>query len=130
LTFTNEVQDDDEGGTRNIYGVKTRAQQTVYAFYGKYGQHTGYTCGQLVSKSFQPTGEEAPPNANATWMLVSNYFDLDDLSGYGDSGCPWFVNCWALGIHHGGTPPEEEEQYAVYMAIDYIGDLDLEVMTE
>jgi len=127
LTFTNEVQEDDEGNTRDITAVKTRDQQTVYAFYGKYGQNTGYTCDQLVSKNLLPVG--SVPNPNATRMLVSNYFDMDDLSGPGDSGCPWFVNNYALGIHHGGCIIEEV-QHAIYMAINYIDYFDLEVMTE
>ena len=129
LTFTNEVQEDDEENTREITAVKTRDQQTTYAFYGKYGQATGYTAGQLESKVVRPEGEEAPLNPNATWMLVTNYFDTDDLIGPGDSGGPWFVNNYALGISSFSCEYEEEEA-AIYMAISYIDYFDLEVMTE
>lgn len=107
--------------------MKTRAQQAVYSVYLKYGQNTGYTYGRLESKTCLPLG--TVPNPNATWMLVSNYFDLDDLIGSGDSGGPWFTFNYALGISHGEGEIGGVEQ-AVYMAIDYIDDLELEVMTE
>jgi tetratricopeptide (TPR) repeat protein len=73
-----------------------------------------------------PTLATAYSNRATAYLLTGRF----ELSAAGDSGCPWFVNSYALGIHHGGTVPEEEEQFAVYMAIDYIGDLGLEVMTE
>ncbi len=127
LNFENIIQIYDNGQTLPITGVRTRDQQTLYSFVSKYGQASGDTVGRLESKTFVPTG--FVPNPNATWMLVSNYFDLDDLSAPGDSGGPWYFYPYALGIHH-GSYTVDDMQYAVYMAINYIDALGLEVMTE
>lgn len=127
-TFHNEIEVSGDGQTAPVTGVKTRDQQTVYAYYGKYGQATGATIGRLESKTFQPD-EGSVPNPNATWMLVSNYFNYDKLIDRGDSGGPWYSYPYALGISK-GMFEEEGMQYAVYMAINYIDALGLEVMTE
>lgn len=129
LDFTNEVQEDEDENTRSIYWTKSRDQQTTYSFYGKYGRSTGYTAGQLETKFCLPEGEHAPPNAEAIWMLITNYFDMDDLIDYGDSGGPWFTQAYALGITH-GMGEYEGDECAVYMAINYIEELDLTVMTQ
>jgi len=127
-TYHNKIEVSDGGQTVPVTGVKTRDQQTVYAYYGKYGQKTGPTVGRLESKTLLPD-EDSIPNPNATWMLVSNYFNYNDFIDHGDSGGPWYSSPYALGISM-GMFEEGEMQYAVYMAINYIDALGLEVMTE
>ena len=54
----------DGSSKRPVYGIKTRANQAINAYLCKYGVTTGYTCGYLASKSFQPSWV---PHAAATF---------------------------------------------------------------
>ena len=96
----------------------------------KYGKNTRYTCGELISKSYDPGDGYGP-----TWMRVRN-FDIDDLSAGGDSGGPWFVGTKAYGTHKGAIPIFDDngvytgKDDAVYMAVNYFSHLGIEVLTE
>jgi hypothetical protein len=128
LTVTPEIQINEYGSTQTIYGQINRGSQTIGSFFGKYGFVTHFTCGQLQSKTWCPS--DSVPNAQPTWMLVNNYFDYDDLVALGDSGGPWFNNGYALGITHGAGTDDYGNQYAVYMAIDYISGVGVSLMTD
>ena len=128
LTVTPEIQIDEYGSTQTIYGQINRSSQYIGSFFGKYGYATHFTCGQLQAKDFCP--EDSVPNPSSTWMLVNNYFDYDDLVALGDSGGPWFINGYAMGITHGEGTDDYGNQYAVYMAIDYISGVGVSLMTD
>lgn len=119
----------DGHGGRSITGEKHRNNQSIGTNVCKYGKITGYTCGEIISKWFDPPG-----NYNATWMRVHNP-DEDDLSASGDSGGPWFVGTKAYGIHHGAV--DHYDDYgdtgiddAIYMAVNYFANLSIEVLAE
>ena len=126
-TPVNKIKDGNNG--RSITGEKHRNNQSIGINLCKYGKTTGYTCGELISKWFDPPG-----NYNGTWMRVHNP-DEDDLSGGGDSGGPWFVGTKAYGTHKGsvdhiGDNGDTGIDDAIYMAINYISNLGIEVLTE
>ena len=64
----------------------------------------------------------------ATWILVKPATAGEDLSEPGDSEEPWFRGNRAYGIVRSQAPGDGKD--AVYMAINYISDLDLSVLTE
>lgn len=119
----------DGYGGRSITGTKHRNNQAIGSTVCKYGRTTGRTCGELISKHFDPgTGY------NATWMRVHNP-DEDDLSAGGDSGAPWFVGNKAYGIHHGAVDHYDEYgdtgiDDAIYMAVNFFSNLGIEVLTD
>lgn len=98
---------------RIVKSRTARAEQVIGAGVCKYGRTTGYTCGIIESKSFDP-GE----GFEATFIRVDNG-DSGDLSGPGDSGCPWFSGNSAYGTHVGA--PTDDPNDAVYMAQNYLG---------
>lgn len=104
---------------REILGTKSRAYQTIGEWVCKYGITTGYTCGQINSKTYAPS---YIPNANATFVQM--YRAGITLSSPGDSGGPWFYGNNAYGVHSGGNGGE----YSIYMPINYVGGLGLEVL--
>jgi hypothetical protein len=84
-----------------------------------FGKTTGFKCGEIVSKSFDPDGSGS--GYNATFIRVS----APNTSG-GDSGGPWFLSNSAYGTHRstvtiGGT------EYRVFMAQNYMAALNLVV---
>ena len=71
-------------------------------------------------------GCSIPCSFSATFIRVHNE-DGDDLADGGDSGGPWFRGNTAYGIMRSQAP---EGADGVYMAINYISDLDISVLTE
>ncbi|MYC31724.1 MAG: hypothetical protein F4X64_00915 [Chloroflexi bacterium] len=117
-------------GTRSITSTKSRSSQAVGNYVCKYGKVTGYTCGNIVDKSFQfeDNGRfdcDDPGNCQwkATWIRVHN--DGVNLSEGGDSGGPWFSKYTAYGTHSRSLGDD-----AFYMAINYIDALSITVLTE
>lgn len=114
----------------NVVGQLTKAQQQINDQFCKYGQTTGYTCGYLVGKTYQPSGNGADcggGSCDPTWMFVESAASDD-----GDSGGPWFRwteggNIRAAGVHKGGTYCPVQCSY--YMASDYWSDLGLTILT-
>ena len=84
----------------------------------KYGRTTGYTCGTIESKTYDPDGSET--QFAATFIYVDGG-DVN-LSEPGDSGGPWFYGTSAYGIHHGGLGND-----SVFMAQNYMRVLDIRV---
>ena len=128
FTVQNKIKIDNSGTTRDITGVQLRASQTLGTIVSKYGIGTGYSYGQLISKTFQPTSDVVP-NATATWMEVQSVTNPPArIAGPYDSGGPWYSSYQAYGIHNscndadGGT-------LAVYMAVDYLSNIGVSVMT-
>ena len=104
---------------RYIYSGRHRNNQSVGQYVCKYGKTTGNTCGSILTKNFKPGLV-----FSNTWIKVDGGDD-DDFVAKGDSGGPWFIGNVAYGITHG-----RQGNDAIYMAINYIEDLDLSLITE
>ncbi|MFA7218201.1 MAG: hypothetical protein WC057_06365, partial [Dehalococcoidales bacterium] len=94
------------------------------SFVGKYGRTTGYTAGYIECKTAQPT---YVPNCEPTFILVENSFPYlyDKIADTGDSGGPWFVGNTAWGTHSGTYG-----EYGVYMAINYLSEINVTLLTD
>lgn len=119
----------DGSGGRSITGTKHRNNQSVGSTVCKYGKNSGHTCGELISKWFDPGS-----GFNATWMRVQNYDIVLALGG--DSGGPWFVGTKAYGSHRGIVDVIDDNgadtgvDDAIYMAVNYFSNLGIEVLTD
>jgi hypothetical protein len=107
----------DSTNNRYIFSTKHRINQAVGEWVCKYGAVTGYTCGYIIDKNFNPGGD-----MNST--LIRVHRDGYNLSALKDSGGPWFSLNTAYGLHVGGIGFD-----AYYMAINYIDVLGLSVLT-
>lgn len=109
-------------GTNNrfIYSTKAWGNQAINELVCKYGKTTKYGCGYITAKNIAPG---YVPNATATFIRVHNNSGVDLANG-GDSGGPWFYNNTAYGIMSGEIGAD-----AVYMAINYISNSSLTVLT-
>jgi hypothetical protein len=100
-----------------------RSGQVVGGFVCHRGKTTGYSCGTIVSKTFQPTWANAcfGVTCASVWIRVQGA----NLKCYpGDSGGPWFLNNTAYGIYKGQSssgPAVGNCNWAVYSAADYFG---------
>lgn len=120
LTVTNKVKY-SSNATFNVISTKSRSQQSIGDWVAKYGTATGFTAGLISSKNFRPG---YVPNATSTFIRVDNSAGYDDLSDPGDSGAPWFYWGQAWGIHSGTVGDYD----AIYMAIDYISGINVNVL--
>lgn len=107
----------DGTNNRYVFSAKRRDNQVVGEWVCKYGWASGYTCGYITDKNFNPGGA-----MNNT--LIRVHRDGVNLSSAGDSGGPWFSLNTAYGLHVGGIGDD-----AYYMAINYIDFLGLLVLT-
>lgn len=125
---TNKIQYWDDGSTRDITATKSRNDQLIDELVCKYGKTTYYTCGYIGSKDFNPQTQE---NNVATFIRVKNTKGWDVLGDSGDSGGPWFNGNTAYGIMKGAFGPGTNGRGsdAIYMAIDYVSELGVSVMT-
>lgn len=80
-----------------------------------YGRKSGYKCGYIESKNYQPNFA----GHNATFIEVRS---ADTQNG--DSGGPWFLGNSAYGIHKMSDPPTD---HPVFMAQNYLSALNLVV---
>ncbi|MGP8323804.1 MAG: S1 family peptidase [Methanosarcinaceae archaeon] len=127
-TVTNKIQTSSGGSTRDITATKSRSSQAIGNYVCKYGKTTGYTCGYIRSKDYNPGGV----NDQSTFIRVNNTAGWDVLSDSGDSGGPWFLTGDAYGtMTHKITPGTNGVGTdAVYMAVDYVeSGLGVTVMT-
>jgi len=108
----------DGSGNRSIFAVKHRDNQVVGEWVCKYGITSGYSCGLISDKNYHP----GDPMNNT---LIRVHLDGHDLSQGGDSGGPWFYGDTAFGVHVG----EVNINDAYYMAINYLNDYGLTVLT-
>jgi len=125
LTITNQIKTNTAGDLRRITGTKPRATQAIGDFVCKYGVITGYTCGHISSKNV--LGNVGFP-FYFTFIRVDNTAGYTNLSSGGDSGSPWFLTNTAYGIHHGAPQAPDDENDAIYMAINYVDGLGVSVV--
>lgn len=87
----------------------------------KYGVATNFTCGEIVSKSYNALGHPGFVKVQD----INNY----NLSDPGDSGGPWFYDVYneAWGSHSDST--FEDPNAAFFMPIDYIANTGHSVLT-
>lgn len=109
---------DSGAGIRSATGVVPRDNQPVGQYVCKNGAGNGRRCGTIQSKNF-----DLGHGYHSTFIRV----DGIDLRAAGDSGAPWFVETLAYGIHQGY--PTDDPNDAIYMAINYAGILNVQVLT-
>ncbi len=107
----------DGTNERFIFSTKHRDNQAVGEWVCKYGKVSGYTCGYIIDKNFNPGGAMGS-------TLIRVHREGYNLSALGDSGGPWFFSNTAYGSHVGGISFD-----AYYMAINYIDILGLSLYT-
>lgn len=117
-----DVRNLEYGNPYNVYifSAKHRDDQQLNDYVCKYGINTGYTCGYIIQKDFDPD-PNAPPN-EATFIRV--HHDGVNLSEGGDSGSAWYRLNTAYGLLVGGIGDD-----SYYMAINFIDILGLSVLT-
>lgn len=119
--------DFDSGiGIRNVTGTRHRNNQVIGHTVCKNGMTTGYTCGEIASKTFAPN---YVTSAASTFIRVSASLSDPDLSAGGDSGGPWFIEQIAYGTHSGGFNGGSFDGDSLYMAINYISSIGVQVLT-
>lgn len=96
----------DGTNNRYIFSTKHRDNQALNEYVCKYGWASGYTCGYIIDKNYNPGGV-----MNST--LIRVHHDGVNLSSGGDSGGPWFNLNTAYGLHVGEIGDD-----AYYMAIN------------
>jgi hypothetical protein len=112
-TYPNHIW--DGGKHRAITATRSRTNQSVGDYVCKYGKTTGYTCGNITTKSYCYDGA-------CTWIRVAKAGV--NLSEGGDSGGPWFNGGTAFGSHTLGMGDA-----SAYMAINYISGISISVAT-
>lgn len=100
----------------SITATKSRNNQALGTWIGKYGITTGGNAGTITSKWVQPS---TPPGMNYTFMQATNYTAL------GDSGGPVFVGGTAYGTVVGTTSGGG----LIYMAVDYLSGINVSILT-
>lgn len=88
----------DGNGTRAITGKRVRNTQSVGSFVCKYGRTTGYSCGTIVTNTFDGVNVEM----------------TNSVAG-GDSGGPWF---WGNDAY--GTTISSFGSHSIYGPVDHI----------
>ncbi len=92
----------------------------------KYGMTTKYTCGEIVTKFYQPSN--CISGATATYIHYHRN-GVDMISG-NDSGGPVFILNTAYGINNCGVSYATGLDDAISMATDYVEfGLDITVLT-
>lgn len=127
LTARNLIYD----GTYNryVYGTEHRNNQTLLEPVCKYGPNGGYGCGEIIDTAYRPTpANQGGYIANPNYTFIRVEEPGVDLAVGGDSGGPWFWNNTAYGIQSGEYGGNED--IAIYMAVNYISDLGLSVLTQ
>ena len=111
-TLTNVIYDGIDTSQRITY-VWPYASMAVGDWVCKWGSATGYTCGQIVSKTYNAFG-------NAGFVQVHNPDNLN-LSDGGDSGAPWYYDVYeeAWGSHSDSADAVNPND-AIYMPMSYI----------
>ncbi len=109
---------DGGSSTRNITSRTSRSNMVVGNPVCHYGRTSGYGCGQIYSKNYNPTNQGFDDKTyDPTWIRVSC------CSEPGDSGAPWFYGNSAYGINKGHT----SDGNAIFMAQNYLDALGIRV---
>jgi streptogrisin C len=118
-----EFYADGTAAFRPLQEQRNWSNQSVGGYVCHRGKTTGYSCGDIASKTFQPTYPNACPGVTcaSVWIRVEG----SSLKCYpGDSGGPWFIAYTAYGIYKGqsssGTSSGDCD-WAFYSAPDYFG---------
>ena len=130
VTINNKIRYLSSGGlhfSMPVEATRGRTYQRVGDIVFKFGRTTGQTCGEIISKDATVNEDLDEP----TFIVVENIFDFPAIVEIHDSGGPWFTDygedaATALGITVAVSP---DRDYAYYMPIDYIGHLDIYVLT-
>jgi hypothetical protein len=111
-TLTNVIYDGIDTSQRITY-VWPYASMAVGDWVCKWGSATGYTCGQIASKTYNAYG-------HAGFVQVHNPDNLN-LSDAGDSGAPWYYDVYeeAWGSHSDSADAVNAND-AIYMPMSYI----------
>jgi len=111
----------NDGTTRTISARKDRSDMEIGDQVCKYGRSSGYGCGFIRMRSFDPDG--GGNEFNPTFIQME---DVDTNST--DSGGPWFHGGAAFGIHKGATfGGGGVPSYPFFMAQNFMGALDIQV---
>jgi streptogrisin C len=111
----------NDGTTRTISSRKDRSDMEIGDQVCKYGRSSGYGCGYIRMRSFDPDGGEN--RFNPTFIQMRDV-DTDNT----DSGGPWFHGSKAFGIHKGATfGGGGVPSYPFFMAQNFMGALDIQV---
>ena len=113
--------------SRHVRSTRIRDLQTVGEYVCKYGHSTQFGCGNIETKTFQPTDQTGCSSGctfEPTFIRVHSNSG-DDLANGGDSGGPWFSGNTAYGVMR-----SELGNDAIYMAINYVYVLGVSVITE
>jgi hypothetical protein len=108
---------------RPLQAQRNRSSQSVGGYVCHRGKTTGYSCGDIASKSFQPTYTNACPGVTcaSVWVRVEG----SSLKCFpGDSGGPWFLVYTAYGIYKGQSSSGTSSgdcNWAFYSAANYFG---------
>lgn len=113
------------GEYRTITAIKARTSQALGSVVCKYGRSTDYTCGTIISNTYQPSS--AVPNATATYVRMGDPNEVQTESG--DSGGPVFFGQTAYGSVVGALPVDSYRVDMVYMPADSIQAYGLQIMT-
>ncbi|MFQ5526715.1 MAG: S1 family peptidase [Thermoanaerobaculia bacterium] len=108
---------------RTLQAQRSRNAQSVGGYVCHRGMTTGYSCGTIQTKNFQPTYANACPGTtcSSVWIRVSGP-SLECFPG--DSGGPWFLWLTAYGIYKGQSSSGTTAagcNWAFYMASNYFG---------
>ncbi|HEY7874118.1 MAG TPA: hypothetical protein VIG64_03240 [Actinomycetota bacterium] len=117
----NKIKWQNDGTTRSITSRTTRTEMSVGMAVCHYGRTTGYDCGSIVSKTYQP-GATGSHSFNETFIRVQ-----DDTTDGGDSGGPSFLNNSAFGIIKGHIG-DNGDYY--FMAQNYMSVLGIHVLID
>ena len=108
---------------RPLQAQRNRSSQSVGGYVCHRGKTTGYSCGDIASKNFQPTYTNACPGVTcaSVWVRVEG----SSLKCFpGDSGGPWFLVYTAYGIYKGQSSSGTSSgdcNWAFYSAANYFG---------
>lgn len=121
----------------------TQNSHSVGQYVCKYGIKTEYSCGRVIDVNFNPGIQDSechPASScdwNSTWIRVRSS-NGDDMCTLGDSGGPFFLGnkavgtmafCQARSINDRPSGSNGDDD-AIYMEIDYVGNIGLTVLTE
>lgn len=121
----------------------TRSSHSVGQYVCKYGIATEYSCGTVIDVNFNPGIQDSgchPGSScdwNSTWIRVRSSGNAD-MCTQGDSGGPFFIGSTAVGTMafcqarpgSSNDSGENNDDDAIYMEIDYVGNIELTVITE
>jgi hypothetical protein len=119
--LTNVIYDGIDTSQRITY-VWPYASMAVGDWVCKWGSASGYTCGQIVSKTYNAFGHPG--------FVQVHDPDNFDLSSGGDSGGPWYYDTYdeAWGSHSDSADAVNAND-AIFMPMSYISASSLAVLT-